>query len=219
LLHPSLVPVLQVGWHKETFFFVTESASQADSLDRVLKARSPGPRESARWIAEIADAVQYLNANGLVYRDLRPSAIVIGKDGSARLTDLAASCVLMESPNVGEIFRNPAYMPPERVREVGIVHVRGTIYSLGVVFYEMLTGVRAFSGSMAIETCNSILNKMPRAPRSIRRSIPKELEAICLKAMAKKSEDRYATADELAQALRQFLSAQPDGRRSFWKRK
>ena len=81
----------------------------------------------------------------------------------------------------------------------------------------MLTGVPAFSGSKAVEVFQSILNKAPRVPRSIRRSIPKELESICLKAMAKKPEDRYATPEELARALRQFLTDQPERRRGFWK--
>jgi Ca-activated chloride channel family protein len=219
LRHPFLVPVLRVGRHGEMIYVVTESTSPSETLDQVLKARSPDPRESARWIAEIADAVWYLDSNGIVFRDMNRSAIVIGKDGSARLTDLASCCFLKEAPNTDVIFGTPAYMPPEIVRGDGTADVRGTIYSLGVVFYEMLTGVRAFSGSKAIDTFKNILDKLPRAPRSIRRSIPKELEAICLKAMAKHPEDRYATGEELAQALRQFLSAQPDRRRSFWKSK
>jgi serine/threonine protein kinase len=219
LLHPSLVPVLHVGRHKDTVFFVIGSVSQAVTLDEVLKGGPHDARESALWITQIADAVQYLDSNGFIYRDLKPSAIMIGHDGSARLTDLATCCVAKGSPRPSGLFGTPAYMPPELVRLEGNLDVRSTIYSLGVVLYEMLTGVRDFSGSKAADILDHVLNVLPRALRSIRRSIPKELEAICLKAMAKKPEARYATADELARELRQFLSAQPERRRSFWKRK
>jgi Ca-activated chloride channel family protein len=219
LSHPSLVRVLHVGRHKETVVFVTEAVSQAKTLDQVLRAVSPDPPESARWISQIADAVHYLDANGVVYRDLRPSAVVIGHDGLARLTDLASCCVMKEGPPPIRSFGAPAYLAPEQVQFEGILNVRGTIYSLGVVFYELLTGVPAFSSLNWRERFTEILKTVPPAPRSIRRSIPKELETICLTAMARKPENRYATADELARELRQFLSAQPERRRSFWKRK
>ncbi len=218
LLHPSLVPVLHVSRHEAAVIIVTESISQAESLDRILKARLLDARESARWIAQIADSVQYLDTSGIVYRDLRPSAIVIGKDGLARLTNLASCCVMKGGPPPMRSVGTPAYMPLEQVQFEGNVDVRGTIYSLGVVFYELLTGVPAYSSSNWRERFNVILNSVPPAPRSIRRSIPKELEVICLKAMARKPEDRYTTAAELAEALRQFLSDQPARRRSFWKK-
>jgi serine/threonine protein kinase len=213
------VPVLSVNQHEATVFFVTEAISHAETLDKVLKARSPDPRESARWIADIADALAYLDANGIVYRDLKPSAILIGNEGSSRLTSLASCCVLEGGPPPIGIVGTPAYIPPEQVLCEGNVDVRSTVYGLGVVLYELLTGVPAFKGSMEAEILQSVLNMQPRAPRSIRRSIPKDLEAICLKAMAKKPEERYATPADLALALRQFLSDQPDRRRSFWKRK
>jgi serine/threonine-protein kinase len=86
------------------------------------------------------------------------------------------------------------------------------------VLYELLTGICPFSGSSPQETVQKVLTATPRSPRAIRRSIPKDVEAICLKAMARKPEDRYATPGELAQALRQFLSGQANRKQSFWKR-
>jgi hypothetical protein len=216
LRHPSLIPVLDAGRHKDTVFFVTKSVGFTVTLDEVIGGPHDA-RESALWITQIADGVQYLDSHGFIYHDLKPSAIVIGTDSSARLTSLAAHCVLKGNPPPSGFSGTPAYMPPELVRLEGNLDVRSTIYSLGVVLYEMLTGVRPFSGSSGVEILQKVLVETPRMPRSLRRSVPKELEAICLKAMAKKPEDRYATADELAQALRQFLSDQPKKRRSFWK--
>jgi eukaryotic-like serine/threonine-protein kinase len=96
---------------------------------------------------------------------------------------------------------------------------RSATYSLGIVLYELLTRICPFSGSNMQETLQKVLTATPRAPRAVRRSIPKDLEAICLKAMARKPEDRYATPGDLAQALRQFLRGQTDRKKSFWKRK
>ena len=90
---------------------------------------------------------------------------------------------------------------------------------LGIVLYELLTRICPFSGSNMQETLQKVLTTTPRSPRAVRRSIPKDLEAICLKAMARKPEDRYATPGDLAQVLRQFLRGQTDRKKSFWKRK
>ena len=91
------------------------SESQAETLDQVLKARSLTHRDSARWIAEIADAIQHLDAKGVVYRDLSPSAIMIGKDGSAKLTNLPTGGALRGEPSSVEIFGGLSYASPEEV--------------------------------------------------------------------------------------------------------
>ena len=96
---------------------------------------------------------------------------------------------------------------------------RSATYSLGIVLYELLTGTCPFSGRSPQDIFRKVLTTTPRSPRALRRSIPRDLEAICLKAMARKPEERYATPGELAQALREFLGRQPERKTSFWKRK
>jgi serine/threonine protein kinase len=136
------------------------------------------------------------------------------------LTDLWEHTVTAERALSLEVCGTLAYMPPERVSAMGApLDCRCTTYALGIVLYELLTGICPFSGSSPQEILQEVQTTTPRSPRAVRRSIPKELEAICLKAMARKPEDRYATPDDLAQALRQFLSGQTDRKRSFWKRK
>ena len=136
------------------------------------------------------------------------------------LTDLWEHTVTAEEALSQGLCGTPAYMPPERVSAMGgPFDCRSATYSLGIVLYELLTGIRPFSGSSPQEILQKVLTTTPRSPRAVRRSIPKDLEAICLKAMARKPEDRYATPGDLAQALRQFLRGQTDRKTSFWKRK
>jgi hypothetical protein len=219
LRHPGLVPVLEVRSSRDTVIVVHDAVKSGRPLVELL---SSGPRTlevSARWVAQIADAVQYLFEHGLIYRDITPSALTIDGDGNPRLVDLYSACIAEGVSWPGALVGVPAYMAPELVRgESEGRDVRSSVYSLGLVLYELLTGVRPYSGSSSLDTLQRVLKEVLKTPRSIRRSIPKELEAICLKAMARKAEDRYATPGELAEALRNYLGGQPVKRKRFWKR-
>ncbi len=219
LSHPSLALPLDAGRCDEGIFVVTPSARQGIRLNQVLKDRRPEPVESARWIAEIAEALQYLDEHGVLCWDVKPGTIIVGPDGRAVLTDLWGHTTTAEEALSQGLCGTPAYIPPERISAMGgPLDCRCTTYPLGIVLYELLTGICPFSGSSAQEVIQKVLTTTPRSPRAVRRSIPKDLEAICLKAMARKPEDRYATPGDLAQALRQFLSGQTDRKKSFWKR-
>ena len=220
LSHPSLALPLDAGRYEEGVFIVTPSERQEIRLHRVLGDRRPEPVESARWIAEIAEAIQYLDEHGVLCWDVKPGTIILSPEGRAMLTDLWEHTITAEKALSPELCGTPAYIPPEQVSAMGgPFDCRCATYSLGIVLYELLTGIRPFSGSSPQEILQQVLTTTPRSPRAVRRSIPKDLEAICLKAMARKPEDRYATPGDLAQALRQFLSGQTDRKKSFWKRK
>lgn len=116
-------------------------------------------------------------------------------------------------------YGNPANLAPELLEgEAAVKSARTVVYSLGVSLYKILTGVLPFEGG-GLELIRRIRHTPPRKPRAIRRSVPKELELICLKAMARKPEERYATPGDLAQALRAFLGHQPERKTSLWKHK
>ena len=217
LSHPSLALPLDAGRCDEGVFMVTPLAGQGIRLNQVLGNGLPETIESARWVAEVAEAIQHAHEHELDRHDVHCSEIEIGHDGRAVLSEPARWLSWLDAPP--EPYGNPACLAPEWVAgQAAPGDPRSVVYSLGIVLYKVLTGDMPFQGG-GIELVERILNFPPRSPRAVRRSIPKDLEAICLKAMARKPEDRYATPGDLARALRQFLHGQTDRKKSFWKRK
>jgi hypothetical protein len=220
LRHPGLIRVLEVSRRRNQVIIAHEPVKSGIVVAQLLKSGPRKPEEAARWVGQIADAVQYLFEHGWIHRNVAPPAIMIDKDSNSRLMDLTSACMPLGGSRTDGLMGVPAYMAPELITHTGHSHdIRSMVYSLGVLLYELLTGVPPYSGSNPAKILQSLINDVLRTPRTIRRSIPKELEAICLKAMAKQPDDRYATPGELAHALRSFLGGQPAQRKRFWKRK
>ncbi len=216
LSHPSLVIPSDAGRWRDGLFLVTPSDRAGDGRYRVLPDRPPAPEESARWVAEIAEAVQYAFEQGFRRHDLLWTEVEIGPDGRAVL---GGPMQWLRSTELDFAYGNPASLPPELIGGQALWgDPRCLVYSLGIVLYRLLTGTLPFAGG-GPTVLQRIMKDAPRPPRTMNRSIPKELEAICLKAMARKPEDRHATPGALAQALRQFLAKETGPRKSFWKRK
>ena len=145
-------------------------------------------------MATLADALQYAHQRGVVHRDIKPSNVLLDLRGEPQLTDFG-----LAKRDVGEItmtlegqvLGTPAYMSPEQARGDGHrVDGRSDVYSLGVILYELVTGELPFRGNTRM-VLHQVLNDEPRAPRGLNDRIPRDLETICLKAMAKEPARRY----------------------------
>lgn len=151
-----------------------------------------------------------------MHSDIQTSNVLLGADGRPRLIDFGEANLSSTDVRAGACIGNPSYMPPEVIEGKGSLRdPRGDVYALGVVLYEALTNQRPFTAGQVMELLPRVLSGKFTSPRRIVRSIPAALEAICLKAMARKPDDRYGTAGEFAAALRDFSA--PRRRLGFWK--
>ena len=174
------------------------------------------PRGSAyfRWVAEVglqaADALAHAHHEGVIHRDVKPSNLLIDGKGSIWVTDFGLARRLADPglTHHDSLLGTPRYMSPEQAR-TGTIDGRTDIYSLGATLYELLTLRPPFDGQSAAELIEQIGQSEPVAPSTINARVPRDLETIVLKALAKRSTDRYTTAAELAEDLARFLNHEP----------
>jgi len=211
LEHPHIVRVHGIERDGDRLGIVSQFVV-GQTLFHLLQERSLTFAKSTAMLAAIADAVHHAHEAGVIHRDLKPSNILVDQEGQPHVSDFGLAKWSGDHAaitNPGLVMGTPAYMSPEQARgDSDAVDRRSDVYSLGVLLYEMLTGNPPFEGNSTL-LLHQIQSQAPVALRSHNRAIPKDLESICHKCLAKSPNERYFTARELAEDLRRFQAGVP----------
>jgi formylglycine-generating enzyme required for sulfatase activity/predicted Ser/Thr protein kinase len=208
--HPNLCPVYDVGQHQGIDFLTMPYIEGKPLSEAIGPDRLSPPHQAAAVVRKLALALEEAHQKGVIHRDLKPANIMLNRRRELVIMDFGlARRSSADDPRLtqsGAVLGTPAYMPPEQVTgDTAKIGPGCDIYSLGVILYEMLTGRRPFEGPLAA-VLGQIMVAEPPPPSRHRPGLDPKLEAICLKAMAKKVEGRYATMGELAAALGDYLA-------------
>jgi tetratricopeptide (TPR) repeat protein len=228
--HPNIVPVFEAGADGSTCY-IASAYCPGPTLAAWLKRRTrPVPhRAAAGLVATVAEAVEHAHRRGVLHRDLKPSNILLEAPAAEgdrdddepvpRVADFGLAKLLTapsgeaDAANAtlsGVILGTASYMAPEQADgRPGAVGPAADTYSLGVIFYEVLTGRPPFQADSTLETLTLVRTQDPVPPSRLRPRLPRDLETICLKCLEKDPRRRYATAGELADDLRRFLAGEP----------
>ena len=210
LSHPGIVTIYDVGEDEaaHTPFIVMECVD-GESLDRLVAAAPSGtlPRASAlELVQHIAEALDYAHGQGIVHRDIKPANIMVTSAGQPKIADFGIAKVAMVDTTLpGHVVGTPAYMSPEQLNGKA-VDGRSDLFSLGVITYWLLTGVKPFDGDTLTEICVQVVTKDPMPPSQIAPGISQDHDYVLSRALAKDPALRYQRGSEFAADLEDLRS-------------
>ena len=211
LEHPHVVPVHDIGQTDDGICYIVSRYIDGSDLSHRKRTAPLSIGESVELIATIAEALHYAHTHKVIHRDVKPTNILLDRRGTAYIADFGLALLEEDAATSNTVTGTPAYMSPEQARgENHLVSGTSDIFSLGVVLYELVSGIRPFQAHSARATLQMVQEQEVRALRDINRDIPAELERICMKAISKRASDRHCTALDFAEDLRDFL-ADEDG--------
>jgi serine/threonine protein kinase len=207
LTHPNIVSIYDADEDQGTIYIAMELLA-GESLDKLIRKRKFSEREIVLFGIQMAQILDYAHQRGIIHRDIKPGNIVLDPNGQIKITDFGVARI--EDPSApqqtmaGEVLGTPAYMSPEQALGRR-VDGRTDIYSLGVVLYELSTGVRPFRGKTLSAILMAIIHDIPPEPKTINAAISPDLARIIMRCMGKTADERFQTGKALAEALERLV--------------
>jgi len=197
LSHPNIVSIYDRGEAEGTYYIAMEYLD-GRSLKELIVARGPAPVNVAiEYARQILAAIRFAHRHGIVHRDIKPHNVLVDAEGRLKVTDFGiARAGASQMTEAGSIIGTAQYLSPEQARGAPVDQT-SDLYSLGVVLYELLTGVVPFSGDTPVEIAMKHLSATPEAPSKQRAEVPRDLDMVVLRALAKDPADRYQNAEEM----------------------
>jgi ABC-type amino acid transport substrate-binding protein len=212
LQHPNIVQIYEVGEQDGCPYFSLEFVDGGSLAQRLEDTPQP-ILWSAQLVETLARAAHAAHEHGVIHRDLKPGNILLTSAGVAKITDFGLAKLLEDDADqtkTGTIQGTPSYMAPEQAG--GPAKALGPpadVYALGAILYELLTGRPPFRAETVLETLRQLRERDPDPPRAFNADVPRDLQTICLKALAKEPRQRYPSARALAEDLARFVNGQP----------
>jgi serine/threonine-protein kinase len=207
LSHPNIVSIYDCDEDDGTWFIAMEYVDGRELKDAFAAEERFRPADIERIMTQILAALEYSHRQGVVHRDIKPANIFLLADGTVKVTDFGIAHI--ESSNltqVGTVVGTPNYMSPEQIMGLP-VDGRSDLFSTGVILYQFLTGERPFAGS-STTTMQKVLKEDPLPPSTLNVQLPPAIDAVVRKALAKRADERFQSAQAFATALRAAMPAQ-----------
>ena len=197
LSHPNIVSIYDRGEAEGTYYIAMEYLD-GRSLKELIVARGPAPVHVAiDYARQILAAIRFAHRHGIVHRDIKPHNVLVDAEGRLKVTDFGiARAGASQMTEAGSIIGTAQYLSPEQAKGAPVDQT-SDLYSVGVVLYELLTGVVPFSGDTPVEIAMKHLSSPPEPPSAKRADIPRELDLVVMRALAKDPADRYQSAEEM----------------------
>jgi serine/threonine-protein kinase len=211
LSHPNIVPVFDWGEDEGTYFIVMELVNGTSLAEMLRGGATISASRTAPIGAQVASALGYAHRTGVVHRDVKPGNILITRDGQVKVTDFGIAQAVSSEDHLaeaGSVMGTATYFSPEQAEGVA-VDGRSDVYSLGVVLYEMLVGRPPFVGDSPVDVSAQHVRSAVPPLAQFSSTVPHDLEAIVMEALAKSPENRYQSADEMRADLMRFNDGQP----------